>query len=62
MEKELVDVINKTYGQFKNEIISLSEEDYKKFSTRFIETSKTLKEVGEISCILAVMDKWRKKC
>lgn len=63
MKKELIDVINKTYGHFKNEIISLSEEDYKTFSTKFIETSKTLNELVEISSIVAVMNGWRdKKC
>ena len=57
--EKIVNVINKTYGHFKNEIVSLSESDYKKFSTKFIETAKSLNEVAEIASIVAVMNGWR---
>lgn len=57
--EKIVNVINKTYGHFKNEIVSLSESDYKKFSTKFIETAKSLNEVVEIASIVAVMNGWR---
>ena len=34
MCEEIVNVINKTYSHFKNEIISLSEADYKTFQQK----------------------------
>lgn len=57
--EKIVKIINETYGHFKNEIVSLSESDYRKFSTRFIETAKSSKEVAEIASIVAVMNGWR---
>jgi hypothetical protein len=44
MNSETVDAINKSYGQYKDEVVSLSDEDFKTFSSRLMDRAKTEKE------------------
>ena len=62
MKKEKVDEINETYGQYKDEVISLSDKKYKAFKKSLMTSAETINQMVHVSSIIAVMNKWRKKC
>lgn len=59
MKKELVDKINKAYGQYKDDIISLSDKNYKAFTDKLMNSAKTINDIINTTSIIAVMNGWR---
>lgn len=59
MKQEHVDAINKRYGQYKDNVISLSEKKYKAFTERLMKSAKTVNELIHVSSVVAVMNGWR---
>jgi hypothetical protein len=59
MKKELVDKINKTFGHYKNDVISLSDKNYKRFVDGLMDSAKSVNDLINTSSVIAVMNGWR---